>query len=170
MLMTTEFSLQLNKPTLPGNQSLLLAYVRFVKDGSLCQELLFACLLETDTNGDSVYQAVEDYFKKKSIPRTNIFSCATDGAPSMVGHHFGFLSYLKKAFPQVPKIHCVINRQHLVARNLSEKFHEFLSTVLQSTKSKRMVSILDCSIGCVLKMTKIFNVCFIIQNQVVVDR
>ena len=55
MLMTTEFSLQLNKPTLPGNQSLLLAYVRFIKDGSLCQELLFACLLETDTNGDSVY-------------------------------------------------------------------------------------------------------------------
>ena len=80
MLMITELSLQLNKSTLPGNQSLLLAYVRFIKDGSLCQELLFARLLETDTNGDSVYQAVEDYFKKKSIPHTNIISCATDGA------------------------------------------------------------------------------------------
>ena len=49
---------------------------------------------------------------------------------SMVGHHFGFLSYSKKAVPEVPTVHCVINRQHLVANNLSEKLHEFLSTVI----------------------------------------
>ena len=97
MLMTTEFSLQLDESTLPGNESLLLAYVRFIKGGSLCQELLFARLLETDTKGESVYRAVGDYFQKKSIPLTNIISCATDGAPSIVGRHRGFLSYLKKS-------------------------------------------------------------------------
>ena len=74
MLMTTEFSLQLDESTIPGNESLLLAYVRFIKGGSLCQELLFAHLQETDTKGESVYQAVEDYFQKKSIPLTNIIS------------------------------------------------------------------------------------------------
>ena len=36
MLMTTEFSLQLDESTLLGNESLLLAYVRFIKGGSLC--------------------------------------------------------------------------------------------------------------------------------------
>ena len=45
--MTTEFSLQLDESTLPGNELLLLAYVHFIKGGSLCQELLFAHLLET---------------------------------------------------------------------------------------------------------------------------
>ena len=130
MLMTTEFSLQLDESTLPGNESLLLAYVRFIKGGSLCQELLFARLLETDTKGESVYRAKEDYFQKKSIPLTNIISCATDGAPSMVGRHRGLLSYLKKAFPKVLTVHCVIPRQHLVAKNLSEKLHESLSTVI----------------------------------------
>ena len=110
--MTTEFSLQLDESTLPGNESLLLAYVRFIKGGSLCQELLFARLLETDTKGESVYQTVEDYFQKKSIPLTNIISCATDGAPSMVGRHRGFLSYLKKAVPKVLTVHCVIHQQH----------------------------------------------------------
>ena len=74
------FSLQLNKSTLPGNESLPLAYVRFIKDWSLCQEVSFERLRETDTNGDSVYQAVEDYLKKKSIPHKNIISFATDGA------------------------------------------------------------------------------------------
>ena len=130
MLMTTEFSLQLDESTLPGNESLLLAYVRFVKGGSLCQELLFARLLETDTKGESVYRSVEDYFQKKSIPFTNIISCATDGAPSMVGRHRGFLSYLKKAIPKVLTVHRVIHRQHLVAKNLSEKLHESLLTVI----------------------------------------
>ena len=65
MLMTTEFSLQLDESTLRGNESLLLAYVRFIKGGSLCQELLFARLLETDTKGELVYRAVEGYFQKK---------------------------------------------------------------------------------------------------------
>ena len=130
MLMTTEFSLKLDESILPGNESLLLAYVRFIKGGSLCQELLFARLLETDTKGESVYRAVEDYFQKKSIPLTNIILCAPDGAPSLVGHHRGFLSYLKKAVPKVLTVHCVIHRQHLMAKNLSEKLHESLSTVI----------------------------------------
>ena len=108
----SKFSLQLDESTLPGNDLLLLAYVRFIKGGSLCQELLFARLL--DTKEESVYRAVEDYFQKKSIPLTNIISCATDGAQSMVGHHGGFLSYLKKAIPKVLTVHCVIHRQHLV--------------------------------------------------------
>ena len=69
-------------------------------------------------------------FSEKNIPLTNIISCATDGAPSMVGRHRGFLSYLKKAVPKVLTVHCVIHRQHLVAKNLSEKLHESLSTVI----------------------------------------
>jgi hypothetical protein len=37
--MTTEFSLQLDESTLPNNESLLLAYVRFIKYEKICQEL-----------------------------------------------------------------------------------------------------------------------------------
>ena len=64
--------------------------------------------------------------RKKSIPLTNIISCATDGAPSIVGRHRGFVSYLKKAVPKVLTVHCMIHRQ----QNLSEKLHESLSTVI----------------------------------------
>ena len=91
---------------------------------------MFARLLGTDTKGESVYRAVEDYFQKKSIPLTNIISCTTDGAPSMVDRYRGFLSYLKKAVPKVLTVHCVIHWQHLVEKNLSEKLQKFLSTVI----------------------------------------
>ena len=77
-----------------------------------------------------MYRAVEDYFQKKSIPLTNIISCATDGAPSKVGRNPGFLSYLKEVIPKVLTVHCVIHRQHLVAKNFSEKLHESLATVI----------------------------------------
>ena len=41
-LRNTEFSLQLNKSTLPGNESQLLGYVRFVHNVVLCEELAIA--------------------------------------------------------------------------------------------------------------------------------
>ena len=68
--------------------------------------------------------------RKKSIPLTNIISCVSDGAPSMVVSLRGFLSYLKKAVLKVLTVHCVIHRQHLVAKNLSEKLHGSLFTVI----------------------------------------
>ena len=119
MLTTTEFSLQLGESTLPGKESLLLAYVRFVKDESLVQELLFTRQLETDTKGESVFYVVENFFKEKDILLSNILACATNSAPSMIGRHRGFISFLKNTLPGELTVHCVIHRQHLVAKNLS---------------------------------------------------
>ena len=41
------------------------------------------------------------------MPLSNSLACATDGAPSMVG---------------VLTVHCVIHRQHLVAKNVMVNF------------------------------------------------
>ena len=67
ILTTTEFSLQSDESTLSGKESLLLAYVCFVKDESLVQELLFARQLEIDTKGESVFYVVENFFKEKDF-------------------------------------------------------------------------------------------------------
>ena len=125
-LKTTQFSLQLDESTLPDNQSLLLAYVRFLKEEKICQEMLFAKKLITDTKGESVFLVLKDFFNEKEIPLQNIISVATDGAPAMVGRYRGFVSYLKKVVPDVLAVHCVIHRQHLVAENLSGRLHDSL--------------------------------------------
>ncbi|XP_072400769.1 SCAN domain-containing protein 3-like [Diabrotica undecimpunctata] len=64
-LKTTEFSLQLDESTLPNNESLLLAYVRFIKSEKICQELLFVRTLKTDTKGKSILDVLEHYFPDK---------------------------------------------------------------------------------------------------------
>ncbi|KFD54691.1 hypothetical protein M513_04391 [Trichuris suis] len=129
-LKSTKFSLQLDESSLPGNEAILLAYVRFIKEEDLAQEFLFARELVMDSKGKSMFQVVEGYFKEKEILLTNVISVATDGAPSMVGCQRGFISYLKKVVPNVLAIRCVIHRQHLVAKCLSEPLRRSLQLVI----------------------------------------
>ncbi|KAK4872134.1 hypothetical protein RN001_016258 [Aquatica leii] len=48
-LQTTDFSIQLDESTLPGNVALLLAYVRFIMNQEIYEERHFARTLTTDT-------------------------------------------------------------------------------------------------------------------------
>lgn len=47
-LRTAQFSFQLDESTLPRNEALLLAYVRFINEEKITDELLFAKHLATD--------------------------------------------------------------------------------------------------------------------------
>jgi hypothetical protein len=80
-----------------------------------------------DTKGKSIFDVLEHYFKEKCIPLDNIVSVATDGTPAMVERYRGLISYLKKAVPNVVAVHCIIHRQHLVAKNLSDRLHCYYS-------------------------------------------
>ena len=130
ILQTTEFSLQLDESTLCDNEALLLAYVRFTKEGATSEELLFAKSLVTDTRGESIFEVVQSFFEHHNIPLSNIIACSTDGAPSMIGCYRGFIALLKKAVPSVFSIHCVIHRQHLVAKKLSDQLNSSLQVVI----------------------------------------
>ncbi|KAK3766524.1 hypothetical protein RRG08_056455 [Elysia crispata] len=48
----------------------------------------------------------------------------------MIGRHRGFISFLKKAVPGVLTVHCVIHKQHLVAKNLSGRLYKSMNTVI----------------------------------------
>ena len=98
------------------------------------EEMLFARSLSTGTRGDAIFNEVAAYLEENNIPLTNISACATDGAPSMTGRYKGFIAYLKKAVPGVFCIHCVIHRQHLVAKKLSGRLHDALHVVKKLVK------------------------------------
>ena len=98
------------------------------------EKFLFA-KLETHTTGESVFQLVVGFFNEKEIPLTNIVSCATDGAPSMLGRYRGFIKHLKEAVPGVLTVHCAIHKQNLVAKNISGGFHDSLNTVIRAVNT-----------------------------------
>ncbi|XP_076045804.1 zinc finger MYM-type protein 6-like [Oratosquilla oratoria] len=131
-LQVNEFSLQLDETTLPDNSALLMAFARFLDVDGIREELIFALKLTTDTKGESIFKKLEAYFEENNIPLKNIVACATDGAAAMIGRYRGFSAYLKKAVPNVVCVHCVVHRQHLVAKNLAGRLHEALGHVIKA--------------------------------------
>ncbi|CAH2015633.1 unnamed protein product [Acanthoscelides obtectus] len=65
-LQTTHFSIQLDESTLPDNAALLLAYVRFIMNQEIYEELLFARTLITDTKDSS--ESIPTFFGSIKAP------------------------------------------------------------------------------------------------------
>ncbi|XP_067130586.1 SCAN domain-containing protein 3-like [Centruroides vittatus] len=128
-LQTREFTIQLDESSVRDSDAILMAYVRYIKDSKIIEEMLFCRHLVTDTKGTSIYECFKTYFDEKQIPLKNILACATDGAPSMVGRHRGFLTMLKEENPNIFTIHCIIHRQHLVAKSIGGRLHETMNLV-----------------------------------------
>ena len=126
-----QFALQLDESTLRDNEAILLAYVRLKDDNGLREEMLFARSLIIDTKGLTIFNEVVTYFSECNIPLKNIIACATDDAPSMIGRYNGFIAHLKKAVPGIFCIHCIIHRQHLVAKCLGGRLHDALDIVIK---------------------------------------
>lgn len=130
VLRNTEFSLQIDESTLPGNEALLLGYVRFIDNEQIKEEFLFAKYLETDTKGESIFKAIEQFFIEKRIPLNNLFALATDGARGMSGVNIGCWGLIKKRLPNIITVHCIIHRQHLVAKNISNHLNRSMELVI----------------------------------------
>uniref|UniRef100_A0A5S6Q7E4 DUF4371 domain-containing protein n=1 Tax=Trichuris muris TaxID=70415 RepID=A0A5S6Q7E4_TRIMR len=71
-LRQNEFPLQVDESTLPGNEAVLLGYVRFIREERFVEELLFSKEFETNTRGESIFQVVQEFFSVKGIPLQNI--------------------------------------------------------------------------------------------------
>ena len=132
-LQHSKFSIQLDESTF-GSSNILMAYVRYKSPSLKCiiDEFLFAKYLRADSKGETILQCLEDYLNKMNVPIANITAVATNGAPAMIGHYRGFASLLKRKVPSVQTIHCVLHRNHLVAKNLSNELHAALKVCIGS--------------------------------------
>ena len=121
-----------------------MAYARFIDDScKLCEEMLFAKLLETDTTGLLIFEARKSWFDENQIPFGNLVSCATDCAPSMFGKQNGFIPHIEELCPSILAVHCVVHRHHLVAKKISSDLHESLRVVIQTVNKKNSHSRYD---------------------------
>ena len=75
----------MDESTVRDREALLLTYVRYIDKGEFAEEILFCKSLETTTTATDIYNKLENYLDVKNIPLEDITSCATDGAPVMMG-------------------------------------------------------------------------------------
>lgn len=79
-----------------------------------------------------MFETLNSFMEEKEIPLTNIIACATDGAPAMRGRYQGFIAHLKKEVPGIFTIHCIVHRQHLIAKSMSTQLHASLQLVIKA--------------------------------------
>ncbi|KAG0442087.1 SCAN domain-containing protein 3 [Dictyocoela muelleri] len=142
-LKNVKFALQLDETTLPDNSAILIAYVRYLHENTIKEEMLFIRNLKTDKRGESIFTEVHKYFTEHDLPFENIIACATYGAASMTVRYRGFIAYLKSRPQNLFCIHCVIHRQHLVSKELSVKWNSSLSIVIKAIKHIKSNSLQD---------------------------
>jgi len=112
--------IQLDESTDVENCSQLMVFVRYVKEKEIVEEFLFCEPLELTTQGIDIFNKLKDFLVQYEIPMNKIGSICTDGAPSMLGKHSGFVAYLKKEVPHVTITHCILHRHALAAKTLPE--------------------------------------------------
>ena len=85
-----KFAIQLDESTDPTKIVHLLAYVRYIYNADLHEELLFCQPLHGRTTEMDIFPTVDYIFKEVDLFRTDCIGVCTDGAAAMTGHTAGF--------------------------------------------------------------------------------
>ena len=83
------------------------------------------------------------YFNNKNISLANLINIASDGAAAMTGKVKRFISRMKSVAPHIFCIHCIIHRQHLVAKNNGGYMEEVLNTAIHAINFVKSYSVDD---------------------------
>ncbi|KAK0143368.1 Protein ZBED8 [Merluccius polli] len=125
------FAIQLDESTTVADKAVLIVYVQFIEGEDLKQDILMSVNLTTTTRGEDIFAAVDSYFSSQKLPYENVVACCSDGAASMMGKNKGFNSRLKEKVPHCIIFHCMIHRQALASKKLSDDLSETPATVVK---------------------------------------
>ena len=75
--------------------SQLVAYVRFVEENVIVDELLFCQEMKERTRAKDVFDLVNAFLRENSIAWNKVGSVCTDDAPAMIRHSSGFVALMK---------------------------------------------------------------------------
>ncbi|XP_072392556.1 protein FAM200C-like [Diabrotica undecimpunctata] len=106
--------------------SQLIVFVGYIENERMKDELLIFTELETTTKTIDVMKPVSDFFEKHKLSWQKPIGVCTDSAPSMLGSCLGFVQLVREKNANVTKIHCVIHRQALAAKTLSNELNAVL--------------------------------------------
>ena len=151
-----EFSLQLDEATNNSRDVHLICYVRFgdFSEQNLVEELLFCKLIELGCRGIDLFNIIDNFISKNNLDWEKCISICTDGAKAMSGSCCGLRSLIEERAPMAKWTHCMIQRETLVARELSPELGETVEvitkiiTYIKTRPSKSSVSKTLCRYEC----------------------
>ena len=104
------FALQLDESTDVSSSAQLMAFVRYVTEKNVKEELLFCSELKTTTKAKDVMAKIKHFFDKENISWASLCGVCTDDAPAILGAKSGFQMLVKNKAPNLVTTHCFIKR------------------------------------------------------------
>jgi hypothetical protein len=126
------FSLQTDESTDIEKNAQLLTYVRYVFENEFNEELLFCKPLETYTTGGEIFEVLNSFFVENDLIWSNCVSIISDKAGSMMGKNKGLMAKVREVSPGIQWNHCIIHKQVLASKNMSNDLNLVLDIVVKS--------------------------------------
>jgi hypothetical protein len=125
------FALQVDESTDISGKAQLLAFIRFVDEGDITENIFCCKELPETTKGIDVFNTITSYLKSNDLTWQSCVGLCTDGAPSMVGTLKGFVGLVLKENPNVVTTHCFIHREALVSKTIGPDLLPVLDQVVK---------------------------------------
>ena len=106
-------------------------FIRYISNGEVLEELLLCKALQLHTRREDIFKIIDGFFHDNSISWDKCAGICTDGAAACTGINSGVVKRVKDKAPNVQCTHCLLHRQALVAKSLSEEPHDTLNCVMK---------------------------------------
>ncbi|XP_056123007.1 protein FAM200C-like [Rhinichthys klamathensis goyatoka] len=126
------FSFSLDESTDVSNIAQLSIIGRYVTGDTVREESLVVLPMKDTTRGEDVLKSLMDFAAEKKLPLNKLISVCTDGAPSMLGKHKGFVALLcEQEKRPILNFHCIVHQEALCAQSCGEELREVMSLVVR---------------------------------------
>lgn len=125
------YSLQLDESTDCVNAAQLICFIKYEYLGQILEDFFFCKPLQLRTTGEDIFKLIDSYVKENNILWENCVGVCSDGARAMIGKYSGLLARIKEIAPNVTWVHCIIHREALASKNLSEDLKLVLDTAVK---------------------------------------
>ncbi|VEN56237.1 unnamed protein product [Callosobruchus maculatus] len=133
------FAIQVDESTDVSGKAHLLAFVRFINENEVINQISCCRELTERTTGQDIFDSINSYMEKFKVSWENCVGICTDGAPSMLGSIKGFATVIRTRHPNVVSTHCFSHRESLIAKTLPPDLKcvlEQVVSVVNYTKSR----------------------------------
>ena len=120
----------MDKSTNTDNKATMLAFVRYIFQEGVHEDMLCALLFPTKTTAEELFKSLNDYISGN----LNWSFCAgicMDGAAAMTGRLSGFTSWVKGVASECQSTHCVICREMLASWKMSPELKNIFQDVIK---------------------------------------
>ena len=124
------FSVALDESIDINDNPRLAVVARYCNNSEVHEELCCLKPIYGITKGKDILDTFTKNFKERRIDIKKIFSVATEGAPTMMGQHRGFVTLVEqKIWHHVMKLHWIIHQENLCAKISNSALNDVMSTV-----------------------------------------